>query len=275
MITSGTRIRAASAFIALLSLVLIVTFSGYVGIAVTSFFICLLALREYANMALVGERYRLTRKYFIALGLIAFTISIYRNDWLLHSFVLSTLAIFIIFLLLARDNSVPLEQLVNKAGLCLLGILYAGVCPVYISLLAKLSDHLEWFIFTLLVVFSGDTTAYFVGRKFGKSKLFTRISPNKSVEGAIGSLFASVIVGLLVRHFLLPDTEMFLIFALSILTSIVAQTGDLCESMIKRSFHTKDSGNIMPGHGGMLDRLDGVLFGAPLVYIYVKYLVLL
>src|ERR1700677_434224 len=114
--TPGTRIRAASAFIALLSLVLIITFSGYVGIAVTSLFICLLALRAYANMALVGERYRIARKYFVALGLIAFTISIYRNDWLLHSFVLSTLAIFIIFLLLARDNSVPLEQLVNKAG---------------------------------------------------------------------------------------------------------------------------------------------------------------
>jgi phosphatidate cytidylyltransferase len=274
MITSGTRIRVASAFVALLSLVLIVTFSGYAGIAVTSFFVCLLALTEYANMTLIGERYRIARKSFIALGLIAFTISILKNDWLLHSFVLSTLAIFIMFLALARDDMVPLEELVNKAGLCLLGILYAGVCPVYISLLVKLSGHLEWFIFTLLVVFSGDTTAYFVGRKFGRTKLFTRISPNKSVEGAIGSLFASVIVGLLIRHFLLPDTDKWLILALSILTSVVAQTGDLCESMIKRSFHTKDSGNIMPGHGGMLDRLDGILFAAPLVYIYVKYVVL-
>jgi phosphatidate cytidylyltransferase len=62
--------------------------------------------------------------------------------------------------------------------------------------------------------------------------------------------------------------------ALSILTSVVAQTGDLCESMIKRSFHTKDSGSIMPGHGGMLDRLDGILFAAPFVYIFAKYLVI-
>jgi phosphatidate cytidylyltransferase len=271
---SGTGLRVASAFIALVSLILIITWGGYQGIAVTSFFVCFLALKEYANITLIGERYELTRKSFVALGLIAFTISIYRNDWLLHSFVLSTLAIFIIFLLLARDEQVPLEELVNKAGLCLLGILYAGVCPVYITLLTKLSDHLEWFIFALLVVCSGDTTAYFVGRRFGRTRLFTRISPNKSIEGAIGSLFASVIVGLLIRNFLLPETDLFKMLALSILTSIVAQTGDLCESMIKRSFHTKDSGSIMPGHGGMLDRLDGILFAAPLVYIFAKYVII-
>jgi phosphatidate cytidylyltransferase len=205
---------------------------------------------------------------------VAFSISTLRNDLILHSFVLSTLIIFILFLYMARDESVPLEELVNKAGLCLLGILYAGVCPVYLSLLAKLSDHLEWFAFTFFVVFSGDTAAYFIGRRFGKTRLFLRISPGKSVEGAIGALFASVGVGMAMRVFFLPQTDLFLMLILCILTSAVAQVGDLAESMIKRSFDTKDSGSIMPGHGGLLDRIDGILFGAPLVYTFVKFVVL-
>lgn len=273
-LTAATRVRVISALVAATSLFAIIKYSGYIGIAITSFFISLLALMEYGRMTMVGPRYKVARQYFVVLGLLAFVASIERNDWILHSFVLSALLIFVLFLLIARDVTAPLEELVNKAGLCLLGILYAGVCPVYIALLAKLSGRLEWFIFTFFVIFTGDTVAYFVGRKYGKSTLFTRISPNKSIEGAIGSLFGSVIVGLSIRAFLLPQTDIFLMLALCVLTSVVAQLGDLCESLIKRSFHTKDSGNIMPGHGGLLDRVDGILFGAPLVYIYAKYVVL-
>jgi phosphatidate cytidylyltransferase len=80
-------------------------------------------------------------------------------------------------------------------------------------------------------------------------------------------------MGLLIRHYLINDAEIFSVASLCVLTSIVAQLGDLSESMIKRSFHAKDSGQIMPGHGGLLDRLDGVLFGAPMVYIFVKFLI--
>jgi phosphatidate cytidylyltransferase len=269
-----TRIRVISGLVAIVGILAIIFFSGYIGIAIATFFVSALALFEYGRMTLDGDRYKIARYYFLLLGLVAFVTSIVRNDWLLHSFVLSTLLLFILFLLMAKDESVPLEELVNKAGLSLLGILYAGVCPVYICLTARLSSHLEWFIFALCVVFSGDVVAYFVGRSFGKTRLFTRISPNKSVEGAIGSLFASVLVGLALRHFLLPDTDLFLITALSILTSCVAQLGDLCESFVKRSFHTKDSGSIMPGHGGILDRVDGILFGAPIVYIFAKYVIL-
>lgn len=269
-----TKIRIISAFVAFMSVVVIVMFSGYAGIAISSFFICIRILYEYGRMVMAGEVYKPARLYFILLGLIAFTVSILRNDLLLHVFVVSTLLLFVQFLLLAKNEKLPLEELVHKIGLCVLGILYAGVCPVYISLLAKLSNHLEWFIFALFVVFAGDTAAYFVGRKFGRTKLFARISPNKSVEGAIGSLFGSVIIGLALRTSLLPNTDLFYMFLICVATSVVAQLGDLCESMIKRSYHVKDSGHIMPGHGGLLDRLDGILFGAPIVYIMAKYLVL-
>lgn len=268
-----TMTRAISALFAVIGVVLIVTQGGYYGIVTAVTFVSLLALYEYSNLTLFGPRYKWARVAFIALGLSVFGISIKWENFLLHSFVISTLFMFSFFLVMARNRQIPLEELTSKAGLSVLGIIYAGVCPVYICHLASLGN-LEWFIFAFFVVFAGDTSAYFVGRKFGKSTLFSRISPKKSIEGGIGSLFGSVLTGMLIQKFLIPSADLFLMLALSILTSVVAQLGDLCESMIKRTFHAKDSGTIMPGHGGLLDRLDGILFGAPLVYIYAKYVVL-
>ncbi len=269
---TGTRV--ISALVAFIAACVIVSIWGYKGIAITCFFASLRILWEYSRMALPGEAYFKARISFIILGLTAYTFGILKPDLIMHSFALTTLLLFLVFLLLARNEKLPLRELVDKTGLCVLGILYAGVCPVYISLLAKESDHLEWFIFTMMVVFAGDTVAYFFGKKFGKNKLFSRISPNKSVEGAVGALGGSVIMGLSIRHFLIHDSDVLLVLILCLVTSVVAQLGDLCESMMKRSFNAKDSGHIMPGHGGLLDRLDGVLFGAPMVYIFVKFLIL-
>ncbi|MBK9293798.1 MAG: CDP-archaeol synthase [Oligoflexia bacterium] len=269
-----TKLRFVSALIAFASSATIVIFGGYPGIAIATFFVSLRLLFEYGRIILPSPNYTTVRIYFIFLGLTAFTLSILNDGFLFHAFILSSLLLFVQFLLLAKKDVLPLEELVNKTGLCNLGIIYAGVCPVYISLTTRLSNNLEWFIFTLLAVFAGDIAAYFVGRKFGRTKLFSRISPNKSVEGALASLFATIFIGLLIRHYLISNIDVFLMFILCILTSISAQVGDLCESFLKRAFNTKDSGQIMPGHGGLLDRLDGVLFAAPVVYIFVKYLVI-
>lgn len=268
-----TGVRVVSALIAFLLACSIVYVWGYKGIVITCLFVSLRSLYEYSRMAMPGPKYQITRMYFIFLGLIAYVFGLLKPDLIMHSFALTTLLLFLAFLLMARDSSLSLEELVSKTGLSVLGILYAGVCPVYIGLLAKLSEGYQWFIFTLLVVFAGDTAAYFVGTRYGKNRLFPRISPNKSVEGAAASIVGSMAMGLLIRHYLINDAEIFSVASLCVLTSIVAQLGDLSESMIKRSFHAKDSGQIMPGHGGLLDRLDGVLFGAPMVYIFVKFLI--
>ena len=269
-----TSIRIASALIVIGAIVAIIKNFGYSGITATVFILSSIALEEFGRMALAGAKYFYTRIYLIALGLISFAVSAYQNDLLVHVFVLSTLFIFIYFLLKAKDQAIPLEELLNKTGLSLLGILYAGLCPVYICLLAKLSVGFEWFIFALVVVFSGDTMAYFVGRIFGRKKLFSRISPNKSVEGSVGAIITSIAAGLAVRNFLLPHTDIILMILLCVTTSIISQFGDLCESMVKRSFNIKDSGHLMPGHGGVLDRIDGLMFGAPYIYVFAKFLVI-
>jgi len=120
----------------------------------------------------------------------------------------------------------------------------------------------------LLILWTNDTGAYLTGRALGKHKLFERISPNKTWEGFFGGVILSLLLGLAAHHYLDTFTmTQWLIIA--ILISTFGTLGDLVESMLKRSLQVKDSGNILPGHGGLLDRFDGLLLAAPMVYFYV------
>ncbi len=146
-----------------------------------------------------------------------------------------------------------------------------------------------WTIFTLLVVWAGDIFAYFVGKSLGRHRMSPEISPKKTWEGAVASILASVIVGTLwVQHapgissallraglierrdgmFGLEQPQLWPIILLSAVVNVAAQLGDLVESLIKRGAGVKDSGTILPGHGGMLDRIDAMLFAVPVVWAY-------
>jgi phosphatidate cytidylyltransferase len=146
-----------------------------------------------------------------------------------------------------------------------------------------------WTIFTLLAVWAGDIFAYFVGKSLGRHKMSPEISPKKTWEGAVASIVASVIIGTLwIQHapaisstllriglidrrdgmFGLEQPQLWPIVLLSALVNIAAQLGDLVESLIKRGAGVKDSGTILPGHGGMLDRIDAMLFAVPIVWAY-------
>ena len=116
------------------------------------------------------------------------------------------------------------------------------------------------FIYLLLITIMSDTFAYFVGRKFGKHKMCPSVSPNKTWEGFVGGLIISTIVSTLFYHFLVDEESILLLILITILLSIIGALGDLVFSSIKRHFGIKDYGNIMPGHGGVLDRLDSILF---------------
>ncbi len=128
-------------------------------------------------------------------------------------------------------------------------------------------------ILTLIIlIWVNDSFAFFIGKNFGRLKLFESVSPKKTVEGFIGGVLFSLITAILLSYFcdLLSLTNLIII---SLMASILGTTGDLVESKFKRQVNTKDSGNIMPGHGGILDRLDSLLFVAPFVYLYIHYLI--
>ncbi|PRP91893.1 Phosphatidate cytidylyltransferase [Enhygromyxa salina] len=127
----------------------------------------------------------------------------------------------------------------------------------------------EWLCMALTVAFLSDTGAYFAGRAFGKHKLYEAVSPKKTVEGSAGGVIAGVASMVGAGHYwLTPEVPLVHAIVLGLLGSALGQVGDLIASMLKRTFGVKDSGNILPGHGGLLDRVDGLLFVAPLLYYY-------
>ena len=134
--------------------------------------------------------------------------------------------------------------------------------------LHAISPH--WLMFALLVSWAGDTAALYVGKAFGRRKLAPQISPAKTWEGAAASLVGGVLVGGIYAHFLLPATPLSIGLPLAAAGNIAGQIGDLCKSAWKRGAGVKDSGTMLPGHGGWLDRIDATLFSVPVVYALLK-----
>lgn len=151
------------------------------------------------------------------------------------------------------------------------GIIYVPILASYTILLRGDPDGAAWVFFLFFLVFIGDTGAFYAGSYFGRTKLCPAVSPGKTVEGALGGLSASIIGGMLFRYFFLPHLPLGHCLLLFITVGIIAPVGDLFESMLKRKGEIKDSGTIMPGHGGLLDRIDAVLFAAPVVYYFKMY----
>jgi len=150
----------------------------------------------------------------------------------------------------------------------LAGLLYVALLISFVPLVRGFENGLLWLFFVLLTTWAGDTGGYLAGRAFGKHKLFPRISPKKTWEGAAGGLLLSVAVGVVGKLFVMPEIAWVHVVCLAILLDVAGVVGDLTESMLKRASGVKDSGAIMPGHGGALDRLDSLLFTVPALWIY-------
>ena len=149
-----------------------------------------------------------------------------------------------------------------------MGTLYVGLLS-YVYLLRMLPDGWIWLIFMLAGTWACDTSAYFVGKSFGKRKLAPVLSPKKTLEGALGGLLGSVLVSYLFSSYIYPFLSMPKMLLLGLMVGIAAEVGDLLESAFKREAGIKDSSRLIPGHGGILDRIDSALFTAPLVYYFV------
>ena len=149
---------------------------------------------------------------------------------------------------------------------------YVGWLGMHLALLRHLPDGRAWVLLALLTTFASDTGAYAVGRAFGRHRLAPRISPSKTVEGAAGGLAAAAVAATLLNLLLGPSEPIWLMPFLGLGISALAQLGDLAESAIKRSLEMKDAGRLVPGHGGLLDRLDSLLFVGTVLYYVVRWI---
>ena len=150
-----------------------------------------------------------------------------------------------------------------------LGFVYAGLPLSLLVLVDRAPRGNVWIFFLLTIIFLGDTAALYCGRLLGKHKLYATVSPGKTWEGAVGGFVISVLAGIMFSRIFDLHDSVWTMAMISGGIAIAGQIGDLAESMIKRNYGVKDSGTILPGHGGFLDRVDALLFAIPILYAFV------
>ncbi|MDD2430293.1 MAG: phosphatidate cytidylyltransferase [Firmicutes bacterium] len=171
---------------------------------------------------------------------------------------------FIVLIILELFHS---RSVLKNGSLMILGSIYGGSLFAFLPLLRDLG--FQYVILLLLITWGSDTLAYFWGIKYGKNKLWPAVSPKKSWEGAFGGLLGGFLGGLVSSLF--GVVPLVIGGLLGLFGSVIAQTGDLLESAMKRECGVKDSGDILPGHGGILDRFDSLLILAPFLYLVINY----
>jgi phosphatidate cytidylyltransferase len=186
-------------------------------------------------------------------------------------------AILAALVMVALTDALLFEPEISRApqriGVAILGAAYPGVLLSMAVRLRQLPDGAAWLVLTLVVTWLNDTGAFFAGRAFGRHKLYARISPSKTWEGAAGGLAASVIGALLVKALgWLPQLPWWGSVIVGAGAAVLGPVGDLSESLLKRAYGAKDSSALLPGHGGVLDRVDALLFTAPFVLFCASFL---
>ena len=192
--------------------------------------------------------------------------------------VLMAVAVFLIVLLITQTFrfTKDFSKMLTGVGVTALGVMYVAFLGGFLVAtrvgfenVPGLSTHLLAYFF--LVIFASDIGAYFAGRTLGKHKLAPTISPGKTVEGLIGGLIAAAAAAALATFWFFPTLPYQFSIPLAVVLAAVGVLGDLCESAMKRGSGSKDAASILPGHGGFLDRLDSLLFGAPILYYFARF----
>jgi len=235
-------------------------------------FACLVALfsaigiAEFYRMALPERRLELPLAALSGSALIFLPLA--GNDTLLLSGIG---LLFIGFSLLFLFRVRTIDTAAREVAFAMLAFLYIPFLLMHLVQLRQTTFGIQWLLVIMLIVMTNDSAAYYSGSAFGKHRLYPLVSPKKSIEGAVGGLIGSLCGTLLAKFIFFPQLTFTDAAATALIVGVVGQAGDLFESLLKRSFGVKDSGTIIPGHGGVLDRMDSILFAAPVTYYYVLF----
>ncbi len=208
---------------------------------------------------------RIPRYLFAIISLIPIYIAYrYHN---IPAFMLLLIFGGIVFTRLFIKKS-PENALIDMSPLWI-GFFYISLMLSYFIMLRLLGP--EWVVFLCTVIWGADAMAYYTGKAVGKRKLFKSVSPNKTIEGLYGSITGALLISILIKIVFNIEISLPKIIFVGILVGLIGVIGDLVESMFKRDAGVKDSSNLIPGHGGILDKIDGMLFTAPVLYYFLKF----
>ncbi len=263
--------RLLTGIIALPILIYIIGFSPRWVFYAILFMATIISLMEFYNIT-TANLPKLVKFATYLLTFLLFLI-IHQGQFLYTQFIIALFAFIPMTLFMFKYSSLN-KQPASEIGMTIIG-------PIYIAIPLSMILHIDryypkngyiWIFFLLVVIFASDTGAFYCGKLFGKHKLYEAVSPGKTWEGAIGGTLCSFIAALWFLH-LVPQCRISLgILILVVILSVAGQIGDLVESMLKRNNGIKDSGSILPGHGGILDRIDGLLFAIPILFGYLNLL---
>jgi phosphatidate cytidylyltransferase len=227
------------------------------------------ALNEFYRLVLPNDKFSLITG--ILFGLVFAAILIFNGPTGVYILPVILSSMFVLILAHMIYFTVA-EGTIARLGLILFGTAYLSLTlPTFVWL--RDSDHGRFLIvITISIVALGDTFAMVTGKLIGRHKMSPLISPKKTVEGLLGSFIGGLVAAVICWQFFWPALPMYLIIFLGISVALIGALGDLVESLIKRAYHVKDSGTLLPGHGGILDRLDALVFTAPFVYYTFKFL---
>ena len=261
------KVRVITAIVGIIAVLALVMAGGWF-LTGAVWIVSLIALSEYFKMLRNISVHIYTKSAAFALSFIVLVSGFYS----LKAFVSMSLLLFCLLLFLILFIK---KEKVHNLIYTVFGVMYFGFGFGTLSLLRgshailspgeiSIDPGIFFILFALICTWASDSFAYLAGRKFGKHKMAPHISPNKTVEGLIGGIAGCIILGTLVSAAF--SYNLFYGFILACMAAVMAPVGDLFESYVKRACDIKDSGNILPGHGGMMDRFDSLLFVAPSLY---------
>lgn len=249
------------------ALLLLLVFGGWFGIFVLTTVISLVMIHEYSLIVFRLADHQEKRYALLCAGWFSCFFMVVAPRVEFEILLFCFIGLFIYFLLTAkRYLGDELKAHFVELTLSVFGLVYLSYLPSFLPKLHQSANGVEWTIVFLLMVFGGDSAAYFGGLKYGKTKLYPEISPKKTIEGAAAGIGAGYVVILLAKLTFFRTMPWSVILLAPLLVGTLAQVGDFCESFLKRAYQVKDSGNLLPGHGGFMDRFDGVVFGLPVMY---------
>lgn len=259
--------RVFSALIIIPPLTLLIIFGPHYTLYIMVSVAAVLGLYEFYSLTLPGQR--VAGKIG---GIILGTILCGSFQWAPFEAVIFILgAILLVLFLCYPLFSSELATLPNRIGITFLGIIYIPFLLSYVTLINKLPEGILWVLLLVATVWVGDTFALIIGSLWGRHKLCPQISPQKTIEGFLGCFVGAIASIFAFKSFFFPVLAPKHALIMGSGIALFGQLGDLSESMIKRGAKAKDSGVLIPGHGGMLDRLDSFLFSSPFLYYFLTY----